>query len=328
MTREEEVARQYSGIIQFADGRPAANVRVRLMDKDGEAQEDVTVEEGLSDNAGRFMVTYAPGRQLNFSDIFLPYLRFDYALNAGARVHHAFIQPFQTVYNLPEISPTRFVPAVHGFQFSNSFPGFWIPFSIPAIPDIPPIKPADHYGLCGGLVCAAYDFLLAGREIPQQRRRPGRARPLHQYIHRRQVDSLGRFGRQVVRFFRWMTLSDDAVQIRTGNELSRLRQKLDSGNPAPLGLVYIGVQDSLAIWKNHQVLACGYTVEETGRITIQLYDPNYPRRNDVTLVCTSTGRSGLQCVQKIGSERRKPVRGFFLMPYTPVTPPAGLTTSA
>jgi hypothetical protein len=303
-------------------------VRVRLFDKDVAGDDDdVTLETGVSDAAGRFTVTYAPDRELNFSDIFLPYLRFDYAVNSAQRVHYAFIQPFKTVYELPEISPVVFDPAEHGFQFLNSFPGFWIPFSIPAIPDIPPIKPSDKYGLCGGMIAAAYDFLLAGREIPQRKRRPGRARPLHQYIHQRQVDSLGRFGRQVVRFFRWMALSDAAVQIRTRNEWDRLRARLDAGNPTPIGLVYIGVQDSLEIWKNHQVLACKYTTEGD-EIRIQIYDPNFPKRNNVAVISRPDGQGGLRSEQRIGHSRRKHLRGFFTMPYTPVVPPAELTVDS
>lgn len=320
------MAHQYEGTVQYANGQPIANVRVRLFDKDfgKDKDDDLTVREGRSSGNGRFTVTYDKNRSLDFADIYLPYLRFEYTLNNSERTHFAYIQPFKKTYQIPENPPLEFIPAKHGFQFVNRFPGFWIPFSIPSIPDIPPTSKDDIYGLCGGMVATAYDFLLANRPIPKRRRRPGRAQPLHQYLHERQVDSLDTLGKQVVRFARWMALSDEAVQRRTRNEFAKLKQKLDDGNPAPIGLVYVKAQDTLQIWQNHQVLACNYE-EQGGHIKIQLYDPNYPRTNDGHLLCQSDGKGGLLSTQKISPRREKHVRGFFVMPYTPVVPPADLT---
>ena len=78
------------------------------------------------------------------------------------------------------------------------------------------------------------------------------------------------------------------------------------------------------MWKNHQVLACNYQVED-GVISIQVYDPNFPRRNDVFIICKPDGQNGLESEQTIGDDRKKDVRGFFVMPYEPVEPPAALT---
>jgi len=60
-----------------------------------------------------------------------------------------------------------------------------------------------------------------------------------------------------------------------------------------------------------------------GQIRIQIYDPNYPRRNDVVVISESDGDGGLKSGQYMG-EKRKHARGFFVMPYTPVIPPEGL----
>jgi len=317
------MSRSFSGVVEYATGRPAAGVRVRLFDKDviGD-DDDLTVDEGLSDNQGRFEVTYKPEKKFNFSDIFLPYLRFEYEFNNRSKTHHAFVQPFTAEYRLPDIPPVKFIPAENGYQFVNSYPGYWIPFSIPQIPDIPAVD--KHYGLCGGMVASSLDFLLAGRQIPQRKRRPGRATLLHQYIHQRQVDSLDVLGKQVVRFARWMVLPDNAVQRRTLGEVNDLKKMLDRGNPSPIGLVYVGTKDTLEIWKNHQVLAVDYK-EQNGRISIQIYDPNYPRMNDVTIECQPDGQGGLLSEQIVGTKKKKHVRGFFIMPYTPVTPPGYLT---
>ncbi|MCA9921079.1 MAG: hypothetical protein KC421_01840 [Anaerolineales bacterium] len=310
------MSQTFTGVIQYANGSPAKDVTVRLFDKDviGD-DDDLTVQIGVSDAEGVFTVTYAKDRELNFTDIYLPYLEFAYEFNGRSETQRNFIQPFEYVFKLPEYPPVTFIPAKHGFQFVNRFPGYWIPFSIPSIPDIPSVS--NIYGLCGGMSASAYDFLLAGIPIPERRRAPGRITPLHQYLHRRQVDSLT-MGKQVVRFVRWMALPDEAVQLRTDETIKELKLRLDAGIPTPIGLVYISSRETWQIWQNHQVLAVNYT-EEDNLLRIQVYEPNYPRRNDVFIQCWPDGHGGWQSVQLIG-DKRKHVRGFFAMPYEPVMP--------
>lgn len=320
------MSQQFTGRVLYANGRPAPNVRVRLYDKDIDGQDDdLTVIEGASDGDGRFTLHYSRERNLDFLDIYLPYLQFLLQINGQLETHHAYVQPFTTEYRLTQFLPVTFNPAENGFQFTNRFPGFWLPYSIPSIPDIP--LPDQIYGLCGGMLSAACDFLLAGRPIPQRTRQPGRASPLHQYLHQRQVDSLGLMGSQVVRFARWMALSDAAVQKRTFQEYINLKKQLDQGRPTPIGLVYVSTSDTLQIWKNHQVLACNY-LENGDVISIQLYDPNYPRHNKIALVCQRTNDLRLICQQQIGKEKARNVRGFFIMPYTPLIPPTNLTADS
>lgn len=308
----------YSGVVRYANNDPAPNVRVRLFDKDfGDEDDDLTVSEGLSDGRGRFHVAYAPERDLDFADIYLPYLEFTYTFNGRETTHRKYIQPFRDKYSLPEIPPLTFEPAQHGLQFTNRFPGYWLPFSVPSIPDIPSVS--NIYGLCGGMCATAYDFALAGLPIPPRNRVPGRVTPLHMYLHRRQVDSLGNLGTQVVRFVRWMTLPDEAVQLRTAEELKEIKASLDVGVPIPIGLVYVSARDTLQIWQNHQVLAVSY--EEKGDdLWIQIYEPNYPRRNDVYVKSWPDGRGGVKSRQIIG-DGGKHLRGYFTMPYNPILPP-------
>lgn len=316
------MSQQYSGRIFYANGHAIANVRVTMFDKDiGNDDDDLTVTAGISEADGRFSVEYDPDRNLDFADIYLPYLRFDYQINGRDKIHNAYIQPFTKEYKLPDLPPTTFIPAEHGFQFINSFPGFWIPYSIPSIPDIPSAD--NFYGLCGGMIASAYDFLLAGRPIPKRTRRPSRASALHQYLHQRQIDSLGVFGKQVVRFARWMALPDEAVQKRTFKEFAKLKKMLDQGNPSPIGLVYVSTNDTYEIWKNHQVLACSYN-ENGNDISIQIYDPNFRKKNNVAINCQKQGNSRLTSQQRINRVSTKPVRGWFVMPYTAVVPPANL----
>lgn len=319
------MSQTFTGIVQFANGSPASSVTIHLFDADTLNEDDnLTVEPGLSDEKGLFSLTYDKNRDLDFADIYRPYLQFSYTHHNEPRSHKANLQPNQRVFALPDMPPLQFIPATHGLQFVNRYPGYWIPFSVPSIPDIPSVN--NIYGLCGGMCATSLDFLLAGRQIPQRRRRPGRVTPLHRYIHQRQVDSLTR-GSQIVRFVRWMSLPDPAVQLRTADELKKLLPNLDKGIPTPIGMVYISTKDTYQIWQNHQVLACSYVALENGRLRILIYDPNFPRRNDIFVESWPDGNGGYLSVQRIG-KKEKHTRGYFTMPYEPIVPPAILDDDA
>jgi hypothetical protein len=187
--------------------------------------------------------------------------------------------------------------------------------------------------------CAAYDFLLAGRSIPSNTTAPARGSVLQQYIYRRQVDTFGAFGEYIAKFAQWMVLPDDTVlgtQKRTYDEFEEIRAKLDDGNPVVLGLVYVSGSDTFEIWNNHQVLAYRYSEVSATTIDLNIYDPNYPDRDDVviraervpvgtTLIPGVPPRKrtilGFRCTQMV-SNSNKNIRGFFAMPYVPVVPPA------
>jgi hypothetical protein len=357
------MAHTADGRILFADGRAAEAVRVRVLDRDapGRGDDDLTLSEGLSDAEGRFSVRFAPSKYLDFyeietreprnlpfdwtletrtrrlpdlSDLYQPYVLFEYTFNGQARTHSAAWRPFKHEFRLPERTPTVFRPSEHGFGFVNRFPGYFLPISVPAIPDIPSVR--AYYGLCGGMIAAAYDLLLAERPVPPGEKTPPRAGPLHQYLYRRQIDSLGSFGAQVVRFARWMALPDGTphgTQRRTLDAFDGIRPQLDDGNPVPIGLVYVRAQDTLAIWRNHQVLAYGYEERPDGGLDVQIYDPNHPGQDDVVVRCerVEVGNGGaeqtlmgLRGEQRVGGRKKKDVRGFFEMPYVAVVPPEGL----
>jgi hypothetical protein len=65
-------------------------------------------------------------------------------------------------------------------------------------------------------------------------------------------------------------------------EWPKVRGDLDAGRLSPLGLVKVKSADPRDLGENHQVLAYGYDL--TGdRVTIRIYDPNHPNRDDVSL---------------------------------------------
>jgi hypothetical protein len=84
------------------------------------------------------------------------------------------------------------------------------------------------------------------------------------------------------------------------------------------------------------VLAWAYQQHTSGEVTIRIYDPNLPGRDDVVIrtepvlvgepIAASGAETvaGLKSTELVGETFYKEVRGFFEMPYSPVWPPKGL----
>jgi hypothetical protein len=358
-----------SGSVYYANGYPMTGVTVRIFDRDaaGKEDDDLTVNQGTSDHQGRFTITYEPQRYLDYytyhlsgssgepdasdgtqhdavlpdlGDIYLPYLRFNYTYNLVEREHTASLGLFQTRFYLPVNPPVTFLPSLNGFKFPNSFSGYFLPYSTPAFLNR---KVPSTYGLCGGMCAAAYDFLLAGRTIPQMTNVPSQGSRLQRYLFKRQMDSLGGLGQAALKVAQWTSLPDDTLVgtfRRTADEFIELRQKLDEGNLVVLALIYERATSlkelRKVIFSNHQVLAYGCQMSDEGTVTIDAYDPNLPGQDEVDIhsVQVELGVEdspdgpvpvmGLSSTQLIGGTHYRQVRGFFAMPYSPVTPPENL----
>jgi hypothetical protein len=276
----------------------------------------------------------------DLSDLYLPYLEFRYSFQGQACRHTAPLGLFQNEFQLPESQPLAFTPSQHGFKFVNRFSGYPFPFTIPQLPGLPEVP--QGYGLCGGMSSAAADFLLAGRSFPPVTGVPDAASPMHQYLFRRQIDSFGRLGDAVLKVARWTALPDGGKKgtfQRSYEEFRKVRVRLDKSEPVVLALIYDRAQTPKEIirniWNNHQVLAFGYVKDSAKNAKIFVYDPNYPGRDDVRLEAERTfvphypgsekpGSWGFRTVQKVGAQVVREVRGFFMMRYQPVEPPAGL----
>jgi len=350
--------RNFSGHVFFANGSPAENIQVHVFDKDepDKKDDDLTINPGLSDKTGNFTVTYEPSRYLDhkeieikiplfgtrriripdISDVYLPYLQFRYDFINRTRTYNAALNPFEKEFRLPEMIPVDFKPSLHGFKFDNSFDGYPLPFSVRGLPSIPNVP--DSYGLCGGMSSAAYDFILAGRSIPDTPITPEQGSPLQKYLYKRQIDTFGSFGEYIVKFFRWMNLPDDTIHGTcklTYDEFENIQAKLDDKNLVQLGLVYVKWGASREVWENHQVLSYGYSETLPNILTINIYDPNFQDMDDVTIraeripvgsIISYGSRKitvfGLKCSQMLGKDNYKDIRGFFAMPYAPIIPPA------
>ena len=233
-----------------------------------------------------------------------------------------------TVTSENAVPSVSFKPSLHGFKFANSFSGYPLPFSVPCLPGL--AKVSKIYGLCGGMISVAYDFFLADRPIPPRKAAPSKRTKLYKYLYKRQLDTFGAFGKYIVQFAQWMSAPDDTVNgtwKRTYDEFARIRETLDDEIPVLLGLVYVSWRDTLALWQNHQVLAYGYTGVSDTVFHIHVYDPNFPEQDQMVIrtekVAVAGGLAqGLKCTQQqLDGAFSKNVRGFFAMPYTPVSPP-------
>ncbi|MFN8250955.1 MAG: hypothetical protein U0V75_03655 [Ferruginibacter sp.] len=173
---------------------------------------------------------------------------------------------------------TAFKPELHGFKFANTFT---------SAADLGGINGLRLGGLCGGMVYSSLDYFNRRVTIPSQSFRPANRTTLQSYIYNRQLNSLvgnadkwtelilNPFGSRTAEFFNW------GLQGNNGGRIQELKESIDKGNPAPLGLFIAGDGGFRA---HHQVLAIGYDMgrykgdlgEYKEDFKIFIYDPNYP----------------------------------------------------
>jgi hypothetical protein len=228
--------------------------------------------------------------------------------------------------------PEIFLPSRNGFAYVNSWP------SQPAITLPTPFGSVGvgnaAGGLCGGMVFAALDYWHAGFVAPPEQ--PEADDPLYGFFVRRLVDSW-HLPAGVVQYYQWMNLPDgDAsftmlgrrVLIERGVSWRTIRvqwpqicKDLDRAVPVPLGLVTVASRDPRDLALNHQVLAFGYR-RVGGRVTVQVYDPNRGRRDDIFIAFdTGTPTKPVTFEHNLGIGDHR-IRGFFRAPYSPDQVPA------
>lgn len=165
---------------------------------------------------------------------------------------------------------------------------------------------------------AALDAFLAGSPLSGEARSaalPAHDSPLARSIWKRQMQSVAvGLGGNLWKFVRFTYLPSSSalgVGIATRRELLAVFDSLRAGRPAPLGLVSgIGLTH---LARNHQVLAYAARFDEE-RATLWIYDPNHPRRDDVTLEVPMDPHAPV--LEHIGT-RVKPWRGLFVERYSP-----------
>ena len=172
----------------------------------------------------------------------------------------------------------------------------------------------SRFGLCGGMSFAAAGYYLAAKAVPPDTRPPGQGTSLYNYIYARQAASNGFLGSMGIKFVEWMQLPDDEVRRRTADELPAIAAALERGEPVVIGEVLQSAGGGKA-WENHQVL--GFAVSRAdGETRISIYDPNFPRRDDVAILVKADGS-----VWRVGGGRKnRDMRGIFRMAYERAEP--------
>lgn len=227
-----------------------------------------------------------------------------------------------------------FRPAVHGLHFPNAFPpGPTIRLG-PFDPRVLGIGDAAA-GLCGGMALTARDLFEAGLPAPVELEPPANGSPRFRALVRRQVESLD-WLRVPLRYFDLQARGTGAPRalgrilgreparvVAATRELSRIRGTIADGHPAVVGLVRASGVSPRLLARNHQVLAWSWLEEGEasgpggGTVTLGLYDPNHPYRDDVTVrigIDEADGRP-LRDRITIRQSTGEPVLGLFLQPY-------------
>ncbi len=212
---------------------------------------------------------------------------------------------------------TSFDPTIHGFRFANRFRN-----TIARLPNGATMRTS---GRCGGMAFASLDIFHAGRQAPGDdwsgfpRGVPPDGTPLADYLFTRLMDSF--VEASAVRFLAWTLLPDErtfvfkGVTAWTADEIPKLRQRIDAGQPVAIGLVganHIGDVGR----SNHQAVAFGYETVRGG-VDIAVYDNNTP---STTVTLSWRKRSA----GVAASNRTAAWRGIFVHTYVPVVAPRAI----
>jgi outer membrane protein OmpA-like peptidoglycan-associated protein len=221
----------------------------------------------------------------------------------------------------------RFRPSVHGLRFVNSFA--LPPILTAALARLKIPIGSGSYGLCGGMSLLVGDHFSFGVPIPTTSSIPPTGSTLHTKLVERQLDSLNLnlssigsgFGAPVLKFFDWMGRPDagatNSTAALTTAELAKVVAALRRGRVVVIGLVLVNRSGSLT--DNHQVLVHCMTPRAPGVAELHVYDPNFPMRNDIRIEVRTRGGETTSAELVPGGPPR-PIRGFFMMPFTPKRP--------
>jgi len=213
-----------------------------------------------------------------------------------------------------------FLPSANGFHFANAWPSGPTVRLGPIDPRVVGVGDAAN-GLCGGMVYTVGDLQAAGVPVPSDRQPFANGTRPFNAIVRRQVESLV-WLTVPARFWTRMalggSLGGDRARATFEREWPKARAILDAGSPAMIGLIRVSSPNPFELTRNHQVMAWGYAEDGRG-VTLRLYDPNWPDRDDVTITIDldpALRPTGLR--QSTG----EPLLGWFVLPYSPKNPVA------
>lgn len=207
-------------------------------------------------------------------------------------VAHFFVRPAGAV-------ETDFLPSRDGFRFRNHWDN--APYTLPPLRGTlldQKYGNADD-GLCGGMVLTALDYFVAGQEIPSMDAAPaGEQDPLFRHLVDRLFDTFS--VNSVSLMLKLMNplypdgddnvlntfgLANGRADVMAHQEWPLIRADLDAGRPSPVCIITVKSVNPGDLGKNHQVLAYAYEADGHN-ITLRVYDPNQPGRNDIYMKFT------------------------------------------
>lgn len=207
-----------------------------------------------------------------------------------------------------------FLPSRNGFAWPNAWPHV-APIRIGLGRASLGVGDAAR-GLCGGIVFTVADLVAAGLPTPAGPQ-PSPGTGPFRYVVRRQVESFD-WLRLPLRFYLLMLAPDGWRRRHVARTAwPAIHARIDAGRPAMLGLVRVASRNPFRVTENHQVLAWRYRADGP-EVTIGLYDPNHPGRDDVELRIRLSPDRG--CVTSLAQSTGEPVVGILSAPYAPADP--------
>jgi hypothetical protein len=229
------------------------------------------------------------------------------------------------------IAVPQFLPSTNGFQFSNHWPDEAL-LRVIKMPDpFGDIKIGNaSNGICGGMAYSIADYYCSGELPPFQTTNPsGIGDPLFDYLVQRLIDSFD-LPSGPLTYYQYMdpaypdTPRVDAegrAWVMAHEGFPAVMASIDAGKPCPLGLIMIKSLLPTDLGHNHQVLAYAYQLDG-GRATIWIYDPNSPKRDDMTMSFDLSDASNpIDVTQNF--DIGVPVYTFFATNYSRSHPPGG-----
>lgn len=210
---------------------------------------------------------------------------------------------------MPSAAVPGFLPSTHGFRFPNSWPSN--PARVFQLGQLRiPIGDTGR-GLCGGMAFVARDRFEHHEPGSMLESPPPPGDAVFKEIVDRQFASFGPFFSVPLRFW----LSSAGSQARRDRETATkawpaVKAQVDAGQPAMLGLVRRAGWNPLALGLGHQVVAYRY-VDTPNRVSIWIYDPNYPRNDDV-VVWFERGAGDALTYDQLPKE---PLVGLLALPF-------------
>jgi hypothetical protein len=220
-----------------------------------------------------------------------------------------------------------FLPSIHGLSFANAFPpGPTLRFG-PLDPRVVGFGDASA-GLCGGMALTARDLYEAGLSAADGDDPPTNGSPRFRALVRRQVQSLD-WLRVPLRYLDLQAMRPDppsglAAALHREpprvpailDEWPLVRAEIDGGHASVVGLIRTAGGSPWDLTRNHQVLAFAYSAGDRF-VTLRVYDPNHPRRDDVELRASISADHGAPWRDRIRLTQStgEPLLGFFRQPY-------------